>query len=372
MKRKLLTLLVTAMCLSAFGQGEGTIFTATEPPDEAILQRLLYDHSYVHIPAFSPPLPTKKNKVLNWCRGLDGSTYYLIIQSPDADVDLNWSNLDYSKLYWSVAKQKKDGEVKLFDLKIDSGFISSVQINAAANGLLFTGFYSKKKGEDLLGVFTLTMDTSGKIVNENTKNLDPTFRFGKVKEPGGAVTVWLMNIGKVMPLSDGGFVWIAEPESRFSSWFSSKYSSYTDLIESELDWSEVCVRINKDLSIGYVTKIPKLADKKDFTLYPLDNAVIVNDVLYAIFNDHKDNLNVTDQTKLKRASYWHVASGKQVLEIARIEQDGSYKKEIIPVSRPEWGFTITNLQRMGSNVVLVTGEKSNDAHDVQKLKVTLH
>ena len=50
----------------------------------------------------------------------------------------------------------------------------------------------------------------------------------------------------------------------------------------------------------------------------------------------------------------------------------SYKKEIIPVSRPEWGFTITNLQRMGSNVVLVTGEKSNDAHDVQKLKVTLH
>lgn len=313
------------------------------------------------------------------------------------------------KLYKDKVREKRNGEVNSsyhiiayrneasekfdYELKLPEKYISSVTMSINNEGnIVCAGFYSKVSINSIDGSFFLTLDSKTKaVISSNYKEFDIEFmteymteaqekKAKKREDKGKDDEMMKYSLKKMIHRSDGGVLLVAEQyyitvsnSTNSSGQITTIYTyHYNDIIIVNIDptgkiaWAKKIpkVQINSvnigtvnlgmfsgPFSAGVAVTSTLIGTNSPYSSYAL---TVTNKMLYFIYNDHIDNLDIE---KTKRLKNFTVGDRKGVVVLASMDYSGKLKREIL-ISNKELEVAIRPAvcEQIDENQLMIFGE----------------
>ncbi len=253
------------------------------------------------------------------------------------------------RVYKEKAKERKNGMAnysyvilayrdlgetqKEYPISLKGEFITDLGFNMTDDDkLAAAGFYSTQGTYSIKGIcFTLINAASGAVIKQGSQSFDASFLeiFSKQQLDKQDQELYRYSLDEIIIRSDGGALLLAEqfyvreeltttryPDGRTST-TTTYYYYYNDVM---------AINVNPDMTIEWATKIPKRqVTSNDGGYYSSYASAVSGDKIYLLFNDHPDNLTVTDPSRL--AKYSGVKNS--VATLVTISSDGKWKKSLL-------------------------------------------
>lgn len=227
------------------------------------------------------------------------------------------------------------GNLKEYTIQVKEKFLINMQVAIDNNqDIICSGFYSETGRPDDAGTYFLKVDEKSKEIKlKKFKKFEPGFAYqrkSKRKEKQAADEInsefYWYDFHDIILKDDGGAVLIGEQSFvREKTYYEGAkisttiYYNYNNII---------AVNIAPDGDILWVEKIPKRQKSSDdwglFASYALS---AINDKLFLVFNDHKDNLKYNG--KGLRENY--TGRGIKNTTVILVELDSSGKQSRTPL-----------------------------------------
>lgn len=238
---------------------------------------------------------------------------------------------------YKILSYREQGTVKKeYSLSLKENFITDLGFGITDDDhIVCGGFYSEKGTFSIKGTYFMLIDASTQeVIKQGTKAFEPDFLelFMSEGKAEKGKELYEYDLDNLIPRSDGGALLLAEQYFIETHTYTSTVNGVTTTrtVNYYNYNSIIAINVNPDMSIQWATKIPKLQVTTDGGYYSSYEYAVTGDKIYLVFNDHPDNVLVTDPKKIKNFN------GKSsVATVVTLTADGKWKKSLLFSNKEE-------------------------------------